>query len=106
MATITAQAATADPTAAFTAASVGGDTIAIGTAQHGILHVRNGSASPITATLAAVQACSQGFTHNVAVTCAVGDTVISIPPACLTASGNCGVTYSAVTSVTVAAYTA
>jgi hypothetical protein len=105
MATITPFAASANAAVTFAAASGGGDTIAVGSAQRCTFIVRNASGSSITATLAAVNACSQGVLHNVVVTCAIGDTDILIPASCITSTGTCGVTYSAVTSITVAAVT-
>lgn len=102
MANITAQAATANAALAYTAAAGGGDTIVGGSAQRTTLLVRNGGSS-ITLTIAAVNACNQGFLHNVAVTCAAGDTEIALPASCETAAGNYGITYSGVTSVTIAA---
>jgi hypothetical protein len=102
MANITAQAASANAALTYAAAAGGGDTIVGGSAQRTTLFVRNAGSS-IAATLAAVNACSQGFLHNVVVTCAVGDTEIALPANCETAAGNYGVTYSGVTSVTVAA---
>ncbi len=102
MATITAQASTANGLVTYAAASVGGDTIAGGSAQRTTLLVRNAGSS-ITLTVAAVNTCSQGFLHNLVVTCGVGDTEIALPANCETATGSFGVTYSSVTSVTVAA---
>ena len=102
MATITAQAATANAALTYAGAAGGGDTIAGGTAQRTTLFVRNGGSS-ITLTIAAVNACDQGFLHNVAVTCAAGDTEVFLPANCETAAGSFGLTYSGVTSVTIAA---
>ena len=102
MATITAQASTADAALTYSAAASGGDSIAGASAQRTTLFVRNAGSS-ITLTLTAVNACNQGFLHNVAVTCAVGDTEIALPSNCQTTAGAYGVTYSSVTSVTVAA---
>lgn len=89
------------------AASGGGDTVATASAQRCILNVVNGSGSSITTTLAATQACNiGGVLHNLVVTCAANKTTpISIPYYCLDSSGNCAVTYSAVTTVTVYAIT-
>lgn len=63
--------------------------------------------APITVTLTAVTACNQGSLHNQVVSCPVGDTeivpayqVISPAPATL---GQVSLTYSSVTSLTVAA---
>lgn len=103
MAVITAQAAQANAALTYTAASAGGDTIAGGSAQRTTLFVRNASGSSITLTITAVNACDQGFLHNVQVTCAVGDTEVYLPPNCETASGSFGITYSSSTSITVAA---
>ena len=105
MATITPIPASANTTVTFAAASAGGDTIACGSAQRTVLMIRNASGSAITVTLTAVNACSQGVLHNVIVSCAVGDTDIAIPTATLTSQGNCAITYSATTSITVAAVT-
>jgi hypothetical protein len=102
MANITAQAASANAALTYTAASGGGDTIVTGSAQRTTLFVRNGGSS-ITLTITAVNACNQGFLHNVIVTCAAGDTEIYLPQNCETTGGNFGITYSAVTSVTIAA---
>lgn len=102
MAVIAAQAATANTLVTYAAASAGGDSIAGGSAQRTTLLVRNAGSS-ITVTLAAVNACNQGFLHNVVVTCAAGDTEVALPPTCETASGSYGITYSAVVSVTIAA---
>jgi hypothetical protein len=103
MAIITAQAATSNAALTYAAAGVGGDTIAGGSAQRTTLIVRNASAGSITTTITAVNACSQGFLHSTAVTCAIGDTEIALPTTGQSATGNYGVTYSAVTSVTVTA---
>ena len=103
MATITPVSASAAGNAVtFAAASVGGDSLVVNS-NRVTLVVRNAGSS-ITVTLAGSIPCSQGFTHNVAVTCPVGDTDILIPPQVISAStGNVGITYSSVTSVTVAA---
>ena len=72
MATISAQAASTNAALAYTAAAAGGDTIAGGSAQRTTLFVKNGG-STITLTIAAVNACSQGFLHNTVVLCLAGD---------------------------------
>ena len=102
MATITAQAATTNAALTYTAAAGGGDTIAGGSAQRTTLLVKNGG-STITLTVAGVNACSQGFTHALVVSCLAGDTEIALPANCETAAGNYGITYSGVVTVTVAA---
>lgn len=114
MATITPTSATSDTSVTPAAASGGGDTLAMGSAQRCVLHVVNGSGSSITVTLAAVKACNvgAGFLHNVVVTCAANKTTpigISLndnnTAQCIDTSGNVGITYSAVTTVTVYAVT-
>jgi len=105
MANIQAQATSANTTLTYAAASAGGDVVVLGSAQRGTLLVRNTSAASITVTFAAVSACSQGFLHNTVVTCAVGDTEVAVPQVAITPTGTAAVTYSAATSVTVAAVT-
>lgn len=92
----------------FAAASVGGDVVAFGSATRPIILVNNASGSSVTVTLAAKQACSQGFLHNVAVTCPAGAVTEIDPPAqCIDSAsatyGQVSLTYSASTSVTVGA---
>jgi hypothetical protein len=105
MALLAVQASTAAglvPT--FVAASAGGDTLPAG--DHIGLRVKNGSGGSITVTIAGSVPCSQGFTHSTAVTVAAGaDTIIEPLPANRygDSTGTVTVTYSAVTSVTVAA---
>ncbi len=101
MATINVQTGTGNAVA-YTAASAGGDIIATGTATRPVVTIRNGSGGPVTVTLAGQNVCSQGFTHAVAYTCAVGDTEI-LPPTNTIANGTVLLTYTAVTSVTVGA---
>lgn len=109
MATITPQSSSG--TITYTAASAGGDTVALGSATNAPrILVRNGGGSSINVTLTAVNPCSAGVLHNQVVACPVGDTAI-VPNAFVidtgnpTAAnkGNVAVTYSATTSVTVAA---
>lgn len=90
----------------YAAATAGGDTLALGTATNRpVFLVRNGGSSR-TVTLAGVNKCNLGFTHDQVVTCAAGDT--EIVPAAQTidrtpaTSGNVTVTYDAVTSLTIA----
>lgn len=115
MATITPQAASANTTTTFAAASGGGDTIAAGTGGRVLFLVTNGTGSSITATFAGVNTCNFGSTHNVAVTCAanvtttielVGNAASPAMAGTLTATNTIGVTYSSVTTITVAAVTA
>lgn len=103
MATITPVSGVASGTAlTYAAASAGGDTIAVGANPSVSLLVRNAGSS-ITVTLAGAINCSQGQLHNQVVTCPVGDTDILIPAHCVDSNGHCAVTYSGVTSVTIAA---
>lgn len=107
MATIS-PASGASASVAFTAASSGGDVVAFGTATRPIILVNNASGSAVTTTLAAKQACNQGFLHNVAVTCAAGQVTEIDPPAqCIDTAaatyGQVSLTYSATASVTVGA---
>ena len=102
MATITPISAGGNTAVTYAAASAGGDVVATGTSSRTVFLVRNAGSS-ITVTLTAVNACSQGVLHNVVITCPAGDTEILIPPNCETTTGNCSVTYSSVTSVTIAA---
>lgn len=102
MATITPVSAGSNAIYTYAAATSGGDTLATASAQRTVLLVRNAGSS-MTVTLTAVNTCSQGVLHNVVVTCAVGDTEISIPANVKNTDGTVAVTYSSVTSVTVAA---
>jgi hypothetical protein len=105
MATITpTAAATAGGTVGYASASAGGDSVVVGTRSDVIFLVRNASGGSINVTFAGSLACSQGSTHNVVVACPVGDTKILVPPQSVAVdTGIAAVTYSAVTSVTVAA---
>lgn len=104
MATITP--VTVDTTGAavtYTAASGGGDTIA--NAAGATLRVKNGGVGSINVTLTGAKACSQGSTHDkVIAVAAAAEKAIKIPSQCVhTDTGACAVTYSGVTTVTVAA---
>jgi len=104
MATITpVQASTAGAGVTYVAASGGGDTVATGGYSNVKFMVRNASAASITVTFTGVVQCSQGGTHNVVVTCPVGDTEITIPGQAVGTNGNAAVAYSSAASVTVAA---
>jgi len=105
MAVITAQASAANALLAYAAATAGGDTVAIGSAQRGTVLVRNAGTAAVTVTVTAVNACSQGVPHNTVVTCPVGDTEFAATSNYVNAAGNVALTYSAVASVTVAAVT-
>ncbi len=91
---------------AFVAADAAGDSLAPG--EDVVLHVKNASAADIVATVASPTPCSQGATHNLAVTVSAGgERLIGPLPAqrfARATTGRVHVTYSAVASVTVAAY--
>ncbi|SRR6266540_3161139 len=88
----------------FVAANAGGDKVVPGDTTW--LHVRNASGVSVTVTITAVGSCSEGFSHSsVVVVPAGGDQAIGpIKSKFAGASdGLAAVTYTAVTSVTVAA---
>ncbi len=89
----------------FVAAAGGGDAMPSNTGRE-FLHVKNGDASPITVTINSIKACDQGFDHNLVVTVpATGERIIGpFPVSRFTTT--VGITYSAVTTVTVAAFRA
>lgn len=89
------------------AAAVGGDVLPPG--DHVFLRVVNGSGGSITATVDSAQQCSFGFDHDLAVAVGAGVTkdIGPLPAGRFAQSdGQVHVTYSAVTSVTVAAVSA
>lgn len=102
MATITPQAASTNGALTYAAATSGGDSLAMGTSKRVTFLVRN-AGSTITVTFAGAVTCSQGSLHNVAISCAAGDTEILVPAQAITSLNAVGITYSSVTSVTVAA---
>lgn len=88
----------------YVAASAGGDEFS----NNGrvVLHVKNGGAAEITVTVISAKTCNQGFQHNITVAVAAGsDKMIGpfAPERFNNDAGRVAVTYSAVTSVTVAA---
>lgn len=98
---------TAGQAITFVAASAGGDTIA-GAGNTTIqFQVKNGGGASITVTFTGVVPCSQGSLHNAVATVAAGATeYIDVPSQAVDpTTGNAAVTYSSVTSVTVAATT-
>jgi len=105
MATLTTAAITpagTDP--AFVAATGAGDKVVPGDTTY--LHVKNASGVSVTVTVTAVGLCSQGSAHNsVVVVPTVSDRIIGPISSRFAAvsDGLAAVTYSAVTSVTVAA---
>lgn len=108
MATLTTQQITqAGIAVSYTAAAGGGDVFSPG--DHTVLRVKNGGGSSITATVNSVQLCNQGADHDLAVVVAAGaEEVIGPLPAARfanTSDGLVHVTYSGVTTVTVAVTT-
>ena len=106
MATLTVQTSTADSplVPSFVAASAGGDQVK--NSGRVVINVANGGASSITVTFTAQKACNQGFTHNASATVAAGATERIGPFDTYRFNDGSGLlnwTYSAVTSVTVAA---
>lgn len=89
----------------YAAANAGGDTFP----NNGrtLLHVKNGGASAVTVTLVSAKTCNQGFQHDLQVSVpAGGERMIGpFPPDRFNneSTGQVSVTYSGVTSVTVAA---
>lgn len=110
MATLSVQTfGTAGAVPSYSAAAGGGDQFPNTTGpQSGdvLLHVKNGGAGSITVTITSQTTCNQGSTHNLAVAVTNGSEKL-IGPFDRTrfndASGNVQVSYSGVTSVTVAA---
>jgi hypothetical protein len=104
MALLSAQAVTrAGLNPAFVAADAAGDTFLPGDRIQ--LRVKNASAAAVTVTVNSVRPCDQGFDHDVAVSVpAGGDLTIGPFPSerFAGAGGVVSVSYSAVTSVTVA----
>jgi hypothetical protein len=104
MATITPVASTSTgATVSYVSAAVGGDSVTVGS-NNVALRVRNGSGGSINVTLTGAQRCNQGSLHDLVVAVAAGaEKAILIPDRCVDDNGACAVTYSAVTTVTVAA---
>lgn len=88
----------------FAAASAGGDTFTGGT--RGVFHVKNGSGSPITATIVVPGNTAYGQAQPdipVVVPATTGHAMVGpFDAGMLDGNGNVSVTYSATTSVTVA----
>jgi len=88
----------------YVAAEAAGDEFEAG--GNRFIHVKNGGASQITVTVKSQKACDQGFTHDLTVDVPAGEERLigSFDPARFANSaGRVQVTYSDVTSVTVAA---
>lgn len=106
MATLTTQTITADGLSpSYASAAGGGDKVRPGRGV--FIHVRNGDASPMTVTLATPGTVDGLAIADRAVTVAAGGSrMIPVPVAAYgdpADSGLASITYSAVTSVTVAA---
>lgn len=106
MATLSLQSVTtAGSTITPVAAAGGGD--AMPTGPKNMLRVVNGGGSPITVTVTSVQACSQGGTHSISAVSVTNGTTKEFGPITSRFADSTGlaqITYSGVTSVTVAAY--
>lgn len=91
---------------AFTAASAGGDTFR-NSGGNTFFQVKNGGASSVTVTIDSVEKCNQGFDHNLTVTVPASSDQIIGPfeeRRFNNDNGQVAVSYSGVTSVTVAAF--
>lgn len=84
----------------YVAASGGGDSFP--NSGNDILHVKNGDSGSHTVTINSIRPCDQGFDHDLVVVVAAGAEA-EIGPFTVARFGRAvSVTYSAVTSVTVA----
>lgn len=88
-----------DPT--FVAAAAGGDTFE--NDGQTLFHAKNGSAAAITVTVDSIRPCNYGFDHNAVVSVPAGGERIIGPFDRNRFGTTVTVTYSAVTSLTVAA---
>jgi hypothetical protein len=90
--------------ATYTTASAGGDTFS--NDGNTWLHIKNGGASSITVTIDSKTPCNQGFDHDLTITILAGEDKYSPrleQSRFNDATGKVAVSYSAATSVTVAA---
>lgn len=85
----------------YSAATAGGDTFF--NDGNTVLHVKNADATSKTVTINSVTQCSFGFDHDVVVAVPAGEERVIGPFSTSRFGANPEVTYSAVTSVTVAA---
>jgi len=96
---------------AYAAAAAGGDTISVRTDERDVVHIKNGGAGAVTVTVAAVSTSVGVPSYG---TLAVPDMAVSIPAgeerfigpfphAYINSIANVSLTYSGVTTVTVAA---
>lgn len=91
--------------AVLVAANVGGDSFP--NDGKTMLRVKNGSGASVTVTINSVAPCSYGFDHDVTVTAAAGEDRLIGPfqqSRFNDNTGQVGVAYSVVTSVTVGAH--
>lgn len=89
----------------FSAAGAAGDSFSNNEKTY--FHVKNGGASSITVTVDSFTKCNHGFDHDITITVpASGERIIGPFPSARfnDDSSKVNVTYSAVTSVTVAAF--
>lgn len=103
MAVLSAQKPGGAASLTYTAAAAGGDEFLNSGKE--FLHVRNGSAAAITVTANSIAKCDQGFDHDKTETVPAGEDRMIGPFATArynNANGRVEVTYSAVTTVTVA----
>lgn len=91
-----------EPDAGLTGAAAGGDTWQ-NTGQE-MLRVVNGSGAPITVTVDSVQACDQGFDHDVQVAVPAGEERWLGPFETARFGRQPSLSYSAVTSLQVGVY--
>jgi hypothetical protein len=91
-------------TPSFAAAEVGGDTFVNN--GNTFLYAKNGSGGDITVTVDSLQACDQGHDHNDATVVPAGSEEMIGPfpvHRFNSAAGSASITYSGVTSLTIAA---
>ena len=98
---VRSNAVLAGAVATYAAAAAGGDTFA--NDGNTVIHVKNGGASPITVTVDSVQMSNFGTDEDVVVTVANGSDKLIGPFSVARFGRTPTVTYSAVTTVTVAA---
>ena len=107
MAELTRQSiSTSGVTPSYTSATADGDTVDNDGST--FLHVKNGSGGDLTVTIDSPAECDQGFTHDVAVVVSAGseEMIGPFPPHRFNDSdGELSITYSGVTSLTIAALT-
>ena len=105
MATLTVQQADLDGlSASYDACAGGGDVFTNDGST--FLHVKNGSGGALTVTVAAARQCDHGYTHDSVTSVGAGADAFIGPfdiPRFNNVSGQCSITYSGVTSLTIAA---